>query len=301
MLRAMAKLPSISFVGAGALASGVSRRLYEAGLRIDEIIVRDSRGSKSRKSLAGKSLARGRTLAKKVGAKAVSFKDAAFAADLIWFAVSDSAIAECALAAARKRDWRKSVVLHSSGALTSDELAPLRKRGASCASLHPMMTFVQNEAPDLNGVAFAVEGDRGAVTVAGEIVKRLGGRLFAVKKNAKPLYHAFGAFLSPLLVAQLTAAEEVAEAAGIPRSALAQAMAPILLRTLENYFAEGGPKAFSGPLARGDVETIRRHVLALGTRPAAEVYRALARYAVAKLPVKNRGELKKVLQGEPLE
>ena len=140
-----------------------------------------------------------------------------------------------------------------------------------------MMTFVKNEPPDLSGVAFALEGDRSAVAVAKRLALDVGGTVFAIKKQAKPLYHAFGALLSPLLVAQLTAAEEVARAAGIPRNVVASAMAPIIIRTLGNYFAEGGAKAFSGPLVRGDVETIRRHVSALGDRPAADVYKVLAK------------------------
>ena len=285
MLRAMSKLPGISFVGAGALANGLAKRLRESGYRIDEIIVRDGR----------ESLAKGRRLATKVRAKAVRLEQATFKADLIWFAVPDDSLASCAESVAKAANWNGRIALHSSGALTSDELAPLRKLGASVASLHPMMTFVKNQAPDLKGVAFAMEGDRRATAVGKRIAVDLGGTVFTIQKKAKPLYHVFGALLSPLLVSQLTAAEEVAKAAGIPASAVATAMAPILLRTLENYFAEGGAKAFSGPLVRGDVQTIRRHVAALGQKPAAEVYKVLARYAVDQLPVKNGEELKRVL------
>ncbi len=286
MLRGMAKLPTVSFVGAGSLTSGLSVRLREAGFVIDEIVVRSRR----------ESLSRARAVAKKCGAHAASMDDATYAADVIWFAVSDDALADCAQAASTHGNWRGKIVLHSSGALTSDVLSALQKREAKVASLHPMMTFVKTEAPRLQGVAFAVEGDRAAVVLARRIAEDLGGEVFTVKKSAKPLYHAFGAFLSPLLVAQLTAAEEVARMAGVPPSMMAKSMTPIILRTLENYFAEGGAKAFSGPLLRGDVETIRRHTKALGKSGAAKVYRALARYAVAKLPVKERKALERVLR-----
>ncbi len=110
------------------------------------------------------------------------------------------------------------MVFHSSGALTSDELAPLREKGARVASVHPMMTFVRGTVPEMAGVAFAIEGDAAAVRVATSVVQRLGGVGLTIKKQNKVLYHVFGSFASPLLVALLASLEEVAMAAGIGRA-----------------------------------------------------------------------------------
>ena len=78
-------------------------------------------------------------------------------ADVVWFCVPDSDIASAAAALANKIPWQGKIALHSSGALTSDELSSLRSRGAAVASAHPMMTFVEASRPGLEGVAFAVK------------------------------------------------------------------------------------------------------------------------------------------------
>src|SRR5208337_1592254 len=92
---------------------------------------------------------------------------------------------------------------------TSDELAPLRAKGARVASVHPMMTFVRGSVPDMAGVAFAVEGNAVATRAAREIVERLGGHAFPIRKQNKVLYHAFGSFASPLVVALMASLEDL--------------------------------------------------------------------------------------------
>ncbi len=113
----------------------------------------------------------------------------------------DDAIAEVARRLARSQDWKGRFVFHSSGALTSDELAPLRKQARRVASVHPMMTFVRGDAPEMAGVSFAVEGDAAAVRVARSIVEDLDASAFAIRKQNKVLYHVFGSFASPLVIA----------------------------------------------------------------------------------------------------
>ena len=180
--------------------------------------------------------------------------------------------------------------------MTSDELAPLKKQGASVASAHPMMTFVRGREPAWGGIAFAIEGDRKAHEAARGIAESLGGEPFAIRKPNKALYHAFGAFASPLVIALMSAMEQVAEAAGVPPQKAKKMVWPLLSQTLQNYLEKDGARAFSGPLARGDVKTVRKHLEELkGAPEAQEVYLALARAAIHRLPVKNREELKKEL------
>jgi predicted short-subunit dehydrogenase-like oxidoreductase (DUF2520 family) len=187
-------------------------------------------------------------------------------------------------------------VLHSSGALTSDELATLRKSGASVASVHPLMTFVPGEIASLAGVPFAIEGDRTATRVARQIARHLGGEPFRIRKADKAAYHAWGAFASPLLTALLVTTEQVAAAAGIPRNSVRSMMLPILRQTVSNYAKHGPAKGFSGPFIRGDAATVAKHVRVLRRMPfARDVYLALARSAVRNLAVKNKTQLLKVL------
>ncbi len=179
-------------------------------------------------------------------------------ADVIWFCVPDREIA-------RRRDglrerwiWKGKIALHSSGALGSDELRELRRRGAAVASVHPLMTFVSQSVPSLKGVPFALEGDAAALRVAGRIVRDLGGEAFFISKKEKLAYHAWGAFLAPLFVSLLVTGEQVARAAGLSKVEARRKMLPIVRQTLANYAKLGPAGAFSGPIVRGDAEVVRR-------------------------------------------
>jgi predicted short-subunit dehydrogenase-like oxidoreductase (DUF2520 family) len=287
----MAKRPSIAIVGPGNLATAMALSLRKAGYRITEVVSRDLPESK----------ARARRLARRTGARATTHTDAPLSADLVWLCVTDDAIAPCARRLARalnrKGNWKGKLALHSSGALTSDQLAPLRQRGARVAALHPMMTFVRGASPSMKGVLFAVEGDPAAVSTARRIARDLGGQVFPIQKRNKTLYHAFGSFSSPLMIATLALAEKVALAAGVPRASVRDAMLPITRRTFDNFLRGGTAAAFSGPINRGDVRTVARHLRALRkVRGAREVYLALSRSAVDTLPVRNRAALRKLLK-----
>jgi predicted short-subunit dehydrogenase-like oxidoreductase (DUF2520 family) len=279
--------PHIAIVGAGSLGTSVALALNEAGYVIDEIISRER----------AVSLRKARRLAAQVGASATPVTRAQIRADVVWFCVPDGAIASAAASLSNATDWRGKVALHASGALTSDELSELCRRGASVASVHPLMTFVPGSRPPLAGVPFAIEGDRIAARAARAMVLNLGGRPFPIGKRYKQAYHAWGMFVSPLLIALLAASERVAAAAGIQRGAARQRALPILRQTLANYAALGASHSFSGPIARGDVETIKKHLNVLRAIPETRnIYIALARTALRDLPAKNRAALEKIFK-----
>jgi predicted short-subunit dehydrogenase-like oxidoreductase (DUF2520 family) len=238
-----------------------------------------------------------KTLARKLNARLLEIGKHSLDTDVVWITVPDDAIAGVARVLARSQEWKGKVVFHSSGALTSDELAPLREKGARVASVHPMMTFVRGVAPQMAGVAFAAEGDAAAVRVAKSIVERLGADALSIKKENKVLYHVFGSFASPLVIALMASLERVAVAAGIRRQDIKPIMVPLLWQTLHNYLKHDAAAAFSGPLVRGDVATVRKHLAELKKLPEArEIYVALARSAIKNLFVNNRKGLEKELR-----
>jgi predicted short-subunit dehydrogenase-like oxidoreductase (DUF2520 family) len=235
-------------------------------------------------------------LAGEVGAAVVTVARAELQSGIVWFCVPDGAIDSAAKSLAGRAQWKGKVALHSSGALTSDELAALREGGAAVASAHPLMTFVRGSRPSLAGVPFAIEGDSKAVRAARAIVERLHGRSFEISKEEKEAYHAWGMFASPLLTALLAAGERVALAAGVRRKAARERMLPILRQTLANYARLGAPGSFSGPIARGDAATVGKHLKVLLEVPEVrEIYVALAQAALRDLPAKNRDALKRLL------
>jgi predicted short-subunit dehydrogenase-like oxidoreductase (DUF2520 family) len=283
----MPSKPSIAIIGPGRLGGAVAIALSNAGFQVREI-VHSGRPAAARNAVR---------LARTCHAGVRGPKDARLDAEVIWFCVPDGAIAGAAKQFAKTTNWQGRIALHASGALTGEELNALRKRGAAVASLHPLMTFVARSQPALSGVTFAVEGDARAVRAAKGLVRGLGGELLPIGKSKKSAYHAWGAFTSPLLIALLVTAEVVARTAGIsPREARRRVL-PILRQTLENYARLGPADAFSGPIVRGDEATLRRHLQALESLPAARgVYLALARIAVERLPARRKAELKRLLQ-----
>jgi predicted short-subunit dehydrogenase-like oxidoreductase (DUF2520 family) len=125
----------------------------------------------------------------------------------------------------------------------------------------------------------------------------LGGEAFTIRKQHKAAYHAWGAFASPLLVATLVTAEPVARAAGLSAAQARKRMLPIVRQTIANYEGLGPAGAFSGPIVRGDAETVRKHLQVLKKVPEArDVYLALARAALRYLPARNRAKLRKALE-----
>ena len=279
--------PSITLIGAGNLASALAMALHAAGYRIDEIVSRPS------------SRQRAERLARSVRARVFTGSNATLSADIIWFCVNDDAIRDCAFEYAPKTDWKGKIGLHSSGALGSDELRALRRRGAAVASVHPMMTFVTGKAASMKGIAFALEGEARAVQAAQAIARDLGGHPFQIRKENKVLYHAMGAFCSPLVIALLATGEKVARQAKVPPAELQRVIQPILQRTLENYVRQGAAASFSGPINRGDVATVRKHLAALKKVPQArQIYLAVARAAVGALPVRNKAQLERLLQSQ---
>ncbi len=280
--------PAISIVGPGNLGSALALTLSEAQYKVSEIAVRH--GSK----LTG----RAKALARQVGAKLVQLGKDKLASDLVWISVPDDAIGAVARALADSGNWKGKLVFHSSGAVTSDELASLRAKGARVASVHPMMTFVRGEVPQMTNVAFALEGDAAAVRAARAIVYQLGGKPFVIRKENKVLYHAFGSFASPLVIALMASMEQVGIAAGIQKRDIKAVIGPLLEQTLRNYLKRHAGAAFTGPLARGDVATIRKHLVAMEKLPETrKVYVSLAMAAARTLPVRNSEKIEKELSG----
>ena len=207
----------VAIVGAGNFGSALALSLQRAGYRIEAVIARSRSAS----------LKKAQRLAEQVGARAL-VDPAALRAQLIWFCVPDAEIARVARALAGKIEWKGRVALHSSGALTSDELGALRSRGAAVASVHPLMTFVRGSQPSLAGVPFALEGDATAVRVARRVIADVGGYAYPIRKRDKAAYHAWGTFASPLFTALLATTEQVATLAGVKRKAAKRRMIPIL-------------------------------------------------------------------------
>lgn len=269
----------LCIVGPGRLGTALATQLQRNYDCVDTIVARHS------------SIAKAIALAEKIDASAKELDSADFDQTVTWLCVPDSAIAGLAKSLAQRRDWKGKIVFHSSGALSSDELAPLRDKGASVGSIHPMMTFAPEAPPQLAGVVFALEGDHKAVEAGRRLVSALRGSEFVIAKENKVLYHAFGTFLAPLLLTTLTTAEKVGEQAGVPPKMVRAAMQRIVGQTVDNYFKIGAEASFTGPFIRGDVTVVEKHLKALDPVQR-DAYVALVNAALQYLPVGKADEIR---------
>ena len=203
-------------------------------------------------------------------------------AGVLILAVRDDAIFPLAEALARAEAVRADqVVLHLSGVLGQEALAPLVPSRAALGSLHPLQTLSDPAtAPArLEGTWAAVEGMPRAVQAAEGIAQELGMRPFRLSGKQKAIYHAGAVFASNYFVVVEAIAQRLLRHAGLSDAEAWQALRPLVEGTFENLTRQEPKDALTGPVARGDEATIRRHLESL-TRDDALLYRALGRAAL---------------------
>jgi predicted short-subunit dehydrogenase-like oxidoreductase (DUF2520 family) len=256
-----------SIVGAGRLGTVLGAALVRRGWRIEAIVDRDARAAReSRRMIGG-------------GRASTSLAAAARAAGTVIVAVPDDAIAGIARDLARAGgSWPGRDVFHTSGIVTAGALDPLAARGARVASLHPVQSFPRKDLPAavFRGITWGVEGSSEAVEAATAIVRALGGHVLLLAARDKALYHAACVLASNALVALEWTAAGLLHKAGLAESAAVRTLLPLVQGTLQNVKSLGLEKALTGPILRGDVETVRRHLKAVkGDPDARRVYKVL--------------------------
>jgi predicted short-subunit dehydrogenase-like oxidoreductase (DUF2520 family) len=265
----------ISIIGAGRLGRSLGRSLRERGWKIHSVVTRSpATARRAVRSIGG-------------GYARATISNDVFLASIILISVPDSAISEVVqrLAAVDPPDPRKSFILHTSGALCSGVLAPLRQLGASVGSMHPLQSFSGVSAPNLEGRVFAIEGDAGAVRVARSLARALGGQIVLLDSADKPLYHAAASMAAGQVLAEMEAAIRIFVSLGMKRREALRALLPLTRQVLENQERLGSRAAWTGPLARGDFRVVAEHEKALLSQASEYVaaYRAMNRLAARVL------------------
>lgn len=170
------------------------------------------------------------------------------------------------------------IALHLSGALSAHALAPLAAVGYATGTLHPLQAIADPDraAPRLSRSWFAVSGAAAAEDLARALVSTLGARTLDIPEGERALYHAAAVLVSNSLPALLATGARLLVQAGAPPEAASRAMVPLVTSALDNVLAAGPSRALTGPVARGDVQTVRDNIRALPD-DARELYVVLAR------------------------
>ena len=259
---------SLSIVGAGRVGRTLGKRLRRLGWRVGAVVARSPATSR----IAVREIGAGKPYSRLVPEILDS--------NVILLSTPDGAISGVAAALAEfdETKLRGKIVLHTSGALDRTVLAPLARRGASTGSIHPMQTFTGRGVPKLEKVIFAVEGDPGAANVARTIARSLGGVPITIKSKNKPAYHAAGALVAGHGLGLIEAATQVLLKLGFKRRAATRALLPLMRQMLDNFERLGPQESWTGPVSRGDFETVAKHTKALRRHPPEfeDAYAALA-------------------------
>ncbi len=210
-------------------------------------------------------------------------------ADLWVLAVGDDQIAAVCAQLAQAVALEGSVMFHCSGARAATELQAAATSGALTASVHPIRSFADpaHVATHFDGTFCGIEGDARALAVLGPALSAIGARAVALDAGAKTVYHAASVFASNYLVTLLDAALRAYQAAGIAEDVAREMAAPLATETLANVLRLGPAAALTGPIARGDMDTVARQQAALAAwdGPTGALYQALAE---ATLPLARR-------------
>ena len=206
-------------------------------------------------------------------------------AEVIFLTVPDRKIADVAQAIASTENVEGKIFLHCSGSLGLEALQVLAKNGAHCGSLHPLQSFAGG-ATQLQGVYMAIDGNETVQEKAKEIVELLGGNSFHVPAKERAAYHAAACFCSNYAVTVEALAQKLMSRWTGSEEAAWQALLPLFKGTSGNLQTTNkAGNVLTGPVARGDINTIEKHLQALPNEYLS-IYKSLC-LATSKLALTN--------------
>ncbi|MHB8459228.1 MAG: Rossmann-like and DUF2520 domain-containing protein [Candidatus Limnocylindrales bacterium] len=270
--------PLIGIVGAGAVGTALGVALTRAGWPIAAVASRDPARRERFRSLVGGTRA---------FAEATALLDEV---ELVVVAVPDDAIASVA---GTIHLYSGQAIVHTSGLLGAEVLAPTMAAGTQIGAFHPLVAFADLEraVEGLHGATIAIEGDDQLGDLLARMAEAIGGVPVRLAPGSKAAYHAAAVLAAGGVVALLDAIAELGRVAGLDEPAALAVYSPLILQTLGNASAVGIRAALTGPMTRGDVGTLRAHLaeLRLDAPGVLELYLALARREVAL--AEDRGAL----------
>ncbi|MFC5051911.1 Rossmann-like and DUF2520 domain-containing protein [Rubritalea spongiae] len=205
------------------------------------------------------------------------------AADVWLIASNDASIATISSKLSKFKHLRaQDIVFHCSGSLSSSALITCKEKGVDIASIHPVMSFTGTtlSAEDFINVHCSCEGDTAALHLLTQKFSAIGGKCFQISSESKNIYHTATVMCCNYLTALTEASIQLYQQAGIERDQSLALMHPIMTATLANIFQHGTTKALTGPIARGDTETVQNHLNALTDDKLQSIYRSLGEVAL---------------------
>ncbi len=265
---------SVGIIGAGIVGSTIAIKLGNRGYNI--------------KFIASRTTQKAEELARQTGAQVVDVPGLIESSEVVFITTPDYAIEPLVLEFAAKFKPGQ-LVIHCSGALSSQILGPAKASGARVLSIHPLQSFASiNQAlAGIEGAHFSVEGDDPGAGVA--IVQAIGGIPHICSAKRKVLYHAGACFVSNYLVVLADIGVNLMELAGFNRKEALSSLLPLIQGTVDNLKGLGLPNSLTGPVSRGDIGVVMDHLSQLP-----DEYQTL--YKTLALRAADLGEAKGTLE-----
>ncbi|MFO7964609.1 MAG: Rossmann-like and DUF2520 domain-containing protein [Desulfobacterales bacterium] len=243
--------PNFTIVGCGRLGTALGKHLSMAGYPL--------------KGLTGGSLRSIQETARIIGTDKIYEVpwEISRTSDVVFITTPDGVITRACRTLAENNGFKEgAIVLHCSGAHPSTILQPAQKAKAMIGSMHPLQSFASKTTAGnpFAGIIISVEGVDTAVNVARRMADDLGAKCLTIPTASKTLYHASAVVASNYLVTLLELAFKLIGTAGISPDEAFGVLKPLVDGTLANIRKTGIPEALTGPIARGDMETVGRHV-----------------------------------------
>ncbi len=286
----------LGFIGAGTVGIALAVRLSSKGYQVVAV--------SSRSQTSAENLARAIT-----GCRALTNNQAvADTAELVFITTPDDAIATVA----SQLNWHAGQsVVHCSGADSTDILQPASKLGAHVGVFHPLQTFASTKQATENipGSTFALEAETSLLDILKDMATDLGGHWIELKASDKVIYHAAAVIACNYLVTLVKLATDLWQTFAIPPQQATRALLPLLRGTINNIDTVGIPQCLTGPIARGDSGTIKKHLDALQKKAPGllSTYRELGLQTIPIALAKGRinkqqaQALQAILRGKPNE
>lgn len=241
---------TIGFIGAGITGTALSVRLTQQGYQVVAV--------------ASKSMSSAKRFESRIQ-DCHSYQTAQEVADhtqLVFITTPDDVISDVASSI----QWhQEQYVVHCSGAHSTDILEAARKYGANTGCFHPLQTFanIEQAIENIPGSTFAVEAETPLSTILKDMATAMNGNFVILRAGDKVLYHAAAVIACNYLVTLVKLATDLWSEFGTPRAQAVKALMPLLQGTLSNIERVGLPDCLTGPIARGDIGTVEKHIKAL--------------------------------------
>lgn len=254
----------VGFIGAGKIGTGLGILLSHSSIKVSGYLSRNVNSSLNASSLTN-------------SAAFSKYEDIINASDVIIISTKDDCIKSIVEEILKHKSIiNNKIFVHLSGSISIDVLKPLKKYGHTMV-IHPIQTCPSIEAAVslLPESYFTIEGDDIAVNVGISITKAIGAKPIVINGINKPLYHAACVIASNYLVTLVKAANELLKASGFPFDKHPDLLLPLINGTLKNISERGCDASLSGPIARCDIETVKKHVENINDDEILKLYKAM--------------------------